>query len=245
MNFGLPGTGTDQQYLVFREFARDLEYDLLMICPLVENIRRVVSRYRLIISREFSRPGYLAKPYFEHVDGQLVLRHVPVPKGVFDKIDLPPEDLQYVDDAGPHAALRGLVDTYLRPFKSAIQACAAYQPVPEYDSPNNPVWLLMKMIFPQWVSENGDHPVLICPIPLYHHVEGLAPAERYRERFQELSNLKGVTVYDPLPRFQAESPEDRRRYRFKKDAHLTPYGHRVLADALRPIVAQFLKEVEP
>ena len=51
LNFGLSGTGTDQQYLVFQEYAKDIDYDLLMICPLVENIRRVAARYRLVRTR--------------------------------------------------------------------------------------------------------------------------------------------------------------------------------------------------
>ena len=82
LNFGLSGTGTDQQYLIFQEFAGDLEYDLLMICPHVGNIQRVVSRYRLVSERGLGKRGYLAKPFFELSDGQLVLRHVPVPKGI-------------------------------------------------------------------------------------------------------------------------------------------------------------------
>ena len=44
-NFGLPGTGTDQQYLAYQEFARTLEHNLLIIAVLVENIRRVAAHY--------------------------------------------------------------------------------------------------------------------------------------------------------------------------------------------------------
>jgi carbamoyltransferase len=239
LNFGLPGTGTDQQYLVFQEFAKNLEYDLLMICPLVENIRRVISRYRLTVSRE-SRTGYIAKPYFELIDGQLVLRHVPVPKGIFNNLSA--EDLRYVDEGGPHPILRRLINTYLKPFKSAIQAATAYQPLPEYDDPENPAWILMKAILCQWISESGDRPVLICPIPLYHHIEQLASAENYQRRFQELASIERVTVHDPLPRFWEESPEGRRNCRFKNDPHFTVYGHQVLADALKPAIQRFLSD---
>ncbi len=242
LNFGLPGTGMDQQYLIYREFARDLEYDLLVVCPLVENIRRVVSRYRLIVSQEGQQPVYLAKPYFEFVDGRLELRHVPVPKTAVTKSQIPRDDMPYVDEGGPHAGLRAFVNTYLRPMKTVIQTLSHYQPVPEYDDPEHPAWLLMKAILRQWIGECEDRPIMICPLPLYHHIEQYAPSDSYLRCFQTLGTLPQVTVHDPLPRFWAESPENRRRCRFARDQHLTPYGHRVLADALGPAIARFLDQ---
>ena len=44
--FGLSGTGTDQQYLIFKEFAKAIEYDLVIIGVMVENINRIITRYR-------------------------------------------------------------------------------------------------------------------------------------------------------------------------------------------------------
>ena len=70
LNFGLPGSGTDQQYLAFREFAAALDYDLLIISPMVENIRRIL---RTPLRDDPGRPTAeivrRAKPYFERVDG--------------------------------------------------------------------------------------------------------------------------------------------------------------------------------
>src|SRR5215467_11648911 len=40
-NFGLPGTGTDQHYLTYREIASAYEHDMVIIAAQVENIRRV------------------------------------------------------------------------------------------------------------------------------------------------------------------------------------------------------------
>ena len=242
INLGLPGTGTDQQYLIFRELAKDLEYDLLLICPLVENIRRVANRFRATTSRQDGSQEYLAKPYFELVDGGLNLRHVPVPKGLIHHEDLSPEDLRHVDFGGRHRIQRSIVNRYLKPLKPIIQSVFRYQPVPDYDHPKSPAWLLMKAVFQQWIAESGDHPVVICPIPLYQHVEQSASADNYRKRFQELAEMDGVTVVDPLPRFWAEDPDSRRRCRFRNDPHLTPFGHQVLADALAPTVARLLEE---
>lgn len=242
LNFGLSGSGTDQQYLVFQEYAKDLEYDLLLISPLVENIRRVISHYRVATSRENDQTGYLAKPYYELSGDELSLHHVPVPKGILDEKDLPSEEKQYVDQGGRHAALRKVVNTALKPLKPIIQSALSYQPVPYYDRPDDPAWLLMKAILKRWIDESGQHPVLICPIPLYQHIEQTAPADSYRERFQELSEFERVGICDPLPRFWMETPENRRRCRFKNDPHFTPFGHEVLADALAPVIEKYLRK---
>ena len=78
INFGLPGSGTDQQLLMFREKGLKYEFDLILICPLLENIRRNLSRYRITIDRESGREVLVPKPYFELVNDRLELSHVPV-----------------------------------------------------------------------------------------------------------------------------------------------------------------------
>ena len=241
LNFGLSGTGTDQQYLVFQEYAKDIDYDLLMICPLVENIRRVAARYRLVRTRGDGAKGVMAKPYFDLVDGNLVLRHVPVPKGLMPQKDVSEDDRQHIDTGGPNRVARELVNTYFKPLKSLVQLVTRFQPVPEYDRPSDPAWLLMKAILATWIADSKDRPVLVCPIPLYHHIEKSAPADRYLERFQELAvDIPRTEVCNPLERFWKETRENRRRCRFKTDIHLTPYGHQVLADAIAPAIARII-----
>lgn len=76
LNFGLPGTGTDQQYLAYREFAAGVDHDLLLLIVQIENIQRVAARYRYYNDEQGRRVLY-AKPYYELRDGQLSLHHVP------------------------------------------------------------------------------------------------------------------------------------------------------------------------
>ena len=40
INFGLEGTGTDQQLLIFEEIGRRYEHDLVVLMPFLQNIRR-------------------------------------------------------------------------------------------------------------------------------------------------------------------------------------------------------------
>jgi carbamoyltransferase len=76
-NFGMPGTGTDQQYLIYREYAKDIQHDLVMIVVLVENIRRVNVQYRFYYN-EKNEKILFQKPYFELEKDQLILKNIPV-----------------------------------------------------------------------------------------------------------------------------------------------------------------------
>jgi len=71
-NYGLPATGLDQHYLIYQEYAQNIDHDLLMIAVFVDNIRRVGSRYRYFLNDRSERVLY-AKPYYVLRDGQLLL----------------------------------------------------------------------------------------------------------------------------------------------------------------------------
>ncbi len=227
-NFGLPGSGTDQQYLIHREFATRYEHDLVVIGAMVENIRRVASRYRPYATLE-GESLILAKPYFTlESDGALQLHHVPVPKAPLASES--PEQ-RYVDRYGRLVWLRQAVNRLGPGLKDRVQRLTRYQPLPAYDKPDDPDWRLMKAILVRW-SQEARAPVVIMPVPLYQYVEKSASARSYQARFAELSSLTGVTIHDPLPDFHRYPRAERRGFRFLHDCHLTPSAHRVLAQSL-------------
>jgi len=232
LNFGLDGTGTDEQYLIFKEFAAGLDYDLLLICPWVENIRRVASRYgRIGVSTgEFK---LRAKPYFELDGGTLRLHNVPVPKGLIDEQDLPLAERAHVYSDGPLPGVRRLVNRHLGRLKPRLQRWTRYQALGMYASSSNPGWALMRAILSRWIEDVGGRPVILCPLPQASHIDATASPDAYRRRFQELASRQ-TYVHDPLPRFWQESPQNRLRCRFQRDFHLNSYGHEVLAASLLP-----------
>lgn len=237
-NFALPGSGTDQHYLTWREIAHEFEHDLVVIGAQVENIRRVAARHRLSITAA-GEHVLLAKPYFELEENRsLTLKNVPVPKDPLKEADLAEEDREFVDQGGRMLWLRQLVNKMGGPVKEMAQKLSHYQPLPEYDDPEGREWQLMKAILRQWTGEI-EKPVVIMPIPIYHYVEETASPEGYRARFAELKDWEGVTLYDPLPNYYGIAKQERRGLRFEKDIHPTPAHHRLLAESLAKVVEKF------
>lgn len=231
-NFGLPGSGTDQQYLAYREYACDLEHDLLVLGILVENIRRVCSS---AFYYQRGEDALLPKPYYTLEGGELRLHHVPVPREPVCPEQLPASEQSTINRRFPR--LRKWVgDLGLR---DVAQRLSRYQPVPEYRSADGAAWQLMRAILMRWIEESPV-PVLLFPMPLHQHVEGTSSSGDYMRRFRELARDTGCPLHDPLPDLLAYSRRERRGFRFERDVHPTPEGHRALARSLAPAVQAIL-----
>lgn len=244
-NFGLSGTGTDQQYLVYREFAEALEHDLVVIVVQVENIRRVAAAMRMFFDAE-GREALMAKPYFEiegGAGGELVLKGVPVRREPFPVDELTEQQRGRADaigGGGAAAAVKGLV-TRLG-LKDVAQKFVKAQPLPEYDRADSPQWVLLSRILEMWAGRCRA-PVLVVPLPVYQYVEGTAEP-RYRERFGELAARLaplGAAVHDPLDDLLTYSAAERRAFRFATDQHPTAAGHEAIAKSLAPAVSRALE----
>lgn len=229
-NFGLPGSGTDQQYLAWREMGREMEHDLLVLAVQVENIRRVAARLRMFEAE--GRQVVLAKPYFTlEDDGALSLHGVPVPREPLRPEELPADQLKHLDRGGDHALVRKVVNKL--GVKDVVQSLTRYQPLPAYDRADHPDWRLMRAILSRWIAESAA-PVLIVPVPLYQYVEETSSPAGYQRRFRELAADTGAMLHDPLPDFHRLPRAERRGLRFATDIHPTPAWHRVMADSLAP-----------
>ncbi len=240
LNFGLPGSGTDQQYLAFREFCRDMAYDLLLICPLVENLRRNITTSRITLQGTDGRYVRRPKPYFSLEAGRLTLHNTPVPRQV-EPVDNPYADVIAATSSGKSALRRTLsrlarpvFDRYPR-FRGLVQRLRGICDPIEYEDPGHPAWLLMKAILLNWARESTA-PVVLAPLPTPGHIYRHLRCDGYRARFAELASEPGLEVVDIVPGFWRLSPRQRRACQFPTDPHLTARGHQVVADALVPCV---------
>lgn len=235
-NFGLSSTGTDQQYLAWREFARDIEHDAVVIAVFVENVRRVVAHYRP--HRDAAgRELLYAKPYYTLDDGELHLHQVPPAAEGVEPEQLTLEERGAVDTGGRFPLLRGLVSAL--GAKEAVQRMTRYQPLPAYDCADSPDWRLMRAILAQWIGAL-KRPVVLMPLPLPQHLDEVCDAAPYQARFAELARDTGCALHDPLPELLAYSKAQRRAFRWETDIHFTPSGHQALARSLAPVLARVL-----
>ncbi len=237
-NFGLPGSGTDMQYLSWCEDAREIEHDLVVISVMVENILRIVQTHRPYLTLE-GEELLFAKPYFElEPNDSLSLHQVPVPK------QAQPAEGGLADSYGRFLTLRKLVNRLGPRVKDQVQRLSRFQPLPGYNRSDDPAWRLMKAILKKWTGELSK-PAIIVPIPLYHYVEESASATAYQARFQELADPPQVTVHDPLPAFHRPDRAERRALRFEHDCHLTAPAHRLLAESLAGAIEPYLENSSP
>lgn len=229
-NLGLPGTGTDQQYLAWSETAKQLEADALVIAVLVENIRRVAAHYRYYADAEGVRRCY-PKPYFVLENDHLTLHGVPVPPQPVEETALSDEERALVDRGvgGDHGRLKALAIRL--GMKEVAQRVLRFDPVPEYREPDGRAWQTMHAILKSWIAEIRV-PVLLVSIPLYQHVEGISSPRHYQARFNELVAETGVNYVDLYPELTDMPVAERKMLRFPSDNHLTERGHEVVGGVL-------------
>jgi lysophospholipase L1-like esterase len=239
-NFGLPGTGTDQHYLAYQEFAAGIEHDLLILGVTVENIGRVGARFRPYINEEGKTVIY-AKPYFALEKSGLTLKNVPVAKEPVEKSEMSADESKQVDWGLPFASLRKLAKRL--GVRDLAQKVTHFQPVPDYHTPDNPKWLVMRAILEEWIRRSHA-PVILMPIPLFPFIEGSSDPTSYQARFREVAAATGCWLHDPLSDLQKYPPAERRTFRFERDVHLTPIGHAALAASLAPVVERIIREKE-
>ena len=228
-NFGISSTGTDQQYLTYEEFGKDVEADLIVIVVLVENIRRVNAHYRYYYDDKKNEVVY-QKPYFELLGDELVLRNTPVRKGPLKMADLDTSEQNKVDKGGRFEPLRKIIkNAGIQPL---VQKFLHYQPLPEYNSRTNPEWILMKNVLKKWIISLGTKKALLVPLPLYQYVEETSDPQPYEQRFSEISAEFGIDLFNPLANLQEYSKSARRAFRFQTDIHPTQEGHMAIFKSL-------------
>jgi hypothetical protein len=236
-NYALPATGTDQHYLTYLDCA-DVDHDLLIIGIHVENIVRVAYRFRPYLDASGKEVIY-AKPFFSIERGELVLNHVPVPKVPLTRATISAADAPHVEWGVPYAGLRKVVKKL--GMRDLMQKITRFQPVPDYDSPDNERWLLLRKILETWIR-GSKAPVLLFLIPMWPFIEGSSDPANYQARFRELADDAGCYLHDPLPDLWKYSADERRAFRFKIDSHLTPKGHQAMARSLATSIERVRSE---
>jgi carbamoyltransferase len=240
MNFGLSGTGTDQQLLIYENIAKPFEADLYVFAPCTIDIIRNELEFMPSLARQ---PFYTPKPYFTLDEDRLILHNVPVPRTRLSEEDAKKSETSIHRDTSPYVTrIFRALPQWMRESETFDRiALAVRQSYSAYQSESSKSWRLMRAIIKQFIREVNGKPVFVLPMPTYHHfILKLAPT--YVARFAELHDPKGnCFVIDVLPYFERLSPENRRKCRLVNDpgSHYSPQGHKVVANAISDALAEY------
>ncbi len=243
-NYGLSGSGTDQQLLIFEEFARGVEADAIVLCVTVENIQRIKARYRESIDRASGLRVLVPKPYFTLDAGRLQLHHVPVPFNRPDAKSFPvtngrrgspwlERSVELYRTAPWLKGVRESVRSRFHNLQGRILRHTGFQPYPDYASPHDGGWALMRSLIERFHEGAYPVPLLVVPIPNYFfYLHRLKPL--YQSLFDSLDDpSNGLHVLNVTERL-AQMPDDaRQRLSFRKDSHFSPFGHEQVAQLLK------------
>lgn len=253
-NYGLSGSAPDQHVLILEELARAVRADLIVLGVVVHNIERIKVGFRESIERTTGRRVLVPKPYFTLDEGTLRLHNSPVPRerppvdGSMVAFETGLRDSQRYQSTrilrlyGRFPALHRLAQPISSELKAEIKRRLlrwnGFQPHQDYAEPMNPTWQLMEALLRRFCEAANGVPILLVPIPTKEYLSGEAEPiyQTLYERLEDPS--RRVHVANLTSRLLALPKATRRSLTFARDAHFSPYGHRVLADALAAEIRQ-------
>ena len=249
MNFGLNGSGTDQQLLIYENLAKRYEADAYVFAPCVTNIARNLNEMFPMGERGTAEIWYRPKPYFTLEGPRLVLRNQPVPNELISEreafsrlgatlnVEASPmrRELRKVI---PPRLLRSMTESsIMKSIKSMGLGLGSWYD--DYASTQTQGWRLMGAILERFIQQIDDSkPIIIMPIPSPEFLVSKLPPV-YLKNFLNIDGFtKNTYVLDILPNFKDLSLVDRRSCFYTYDSHYTPHGHRVVADAIAHFIGE-------
>jgi lysophospholipase L1-like esterase len=226
LNFGVSGTGTDQQLLFYREQGSRYAPDLVVLDFYVGCATRN-SQFVLQTPK-----GWRLKPRFELEQGSLVLTHVPVPDTLVTNLrDLYPHDRK----AGWATLAKRFLREHSRLY-SLVRSKFGSNVV--YDSTQKP-WQLTAAIMRQMAEEvrgNGCQFAVAFFPSLEEASRG--GSTQLRDQVGDLCAELDVPFLDLLPVFQGKEKdtvsERNTPLYFPQDKHWNAEGHKLVAKELLP-----------
>ena len=246
-NFGLSGSGTDQHLLILREFGKQMEADLAVVCVQIDSMKRIQLSHRESRDRITGRRVMVPKPYFALVDGKLELRQSPVPR---ERPDAGSREasvnggrawssrfVEWYRESAAGEKFRQTLSGKLAPARSALFRMSGVQPYPDFENDQTPGWRLMSAILRQFAEEVKPLPLLIVPIPTHeYYLHGVEPV--YQPFFEKLEDpAQGIYTADVSNPLVSLPWSVRQTVAFRVGGHFTPFANekvgRIMAEAIR------------
>jgi carbamoyltransferase len=232
INLALEGSGTDQQLLLYEHIGRLFDHDVVILLPFLQNPRRNLVEAREAFDPRTGQMVLRPKPRFDFVNGDLVLKNVPVPA------EMSEAQLRASGGGEVKHARRHRLKTRISKLPGAaiwrrmIQTIVPWEPFPEYRNAASREWRVMEALIRRFKQSAGDRPLVVAPV-FYSNYVRFRMARNYWDRYSSLRRIDGVYPIDLLPHFHALAAEHGEAcFQEPYDMHFSAYGHVVLADAL-------------
>lgn len=221
-NYGINGTGTDQQYLIFLNECMQIDYDLIILCLTVENIKRNLQQFREFRFNNIGNKIY-PKPFFVIKNNKLELNinqnNQLLKKNIISKMkDKVKFILRTNMNYNPNNILVKLLkkDNFL-----------------EYSDKRNNAWQLLKKIIFEW-SLKAKKPILVMPIPLPEHYLYNVNYENIDQRFSELErDIPGLSYLNLFNEYIRLNYSERNNIHLSAfDPHISNYGNKLIFNFL-------------
>jgi lysophospholipase L1-like esterase len=207
LNFGVSGSGTDQQLLRFRREGRGRGADLVCLGLLLENIGRNVNRYRPLWYPGAGSPA--CKPRFA-LDESGALELVPLPYADEREIAAAVLSGAVLEQLAEHEYWRGRPSLPTGRLSSLARIAAgawAYrerQPRPLWSDPRGEPYRVTLSILEALRAEaqaDGARGALVLLLPMRLELEQyLADGERYWDQLSADLERRGIASIDLMPR---------------------------------------------
>ncbi|MEX2567693.1 MAG: carbamoyltransferase N-terminal domain-containing protein [Cyclobacteriaceae bacterium] len=223
-NFGLSGSGIDQQYLIYKQIAIKYDHDILVISPHIGDIVRNTMANRLAIESETGEQILVPKPYFTVENSKLDLHNYPVPKNRKIVTDYKNQERLINPPDFFRKFFHKYVPNSIKDYILKLQLSNQYY---GYQDEENPRWVLMKLLIEEIISISKANEIILAPLP-YHNVK-INP--KFDERFINISKkYDNVHYVDVLSKFKKIKNQDKLYYR--KDSHYSEYAHSIVAETI-------------
>ena len=251
-NYAISGTGTDQQYLAWKKYAKEVEADLIVLCIFVENIDRNKVKYRQSINPYSGDKTLIPKPYYEIINDGLRLRKKHLKdfnqesEAKISQNDIqwitPPKKvklfklLNYIRSKEFYKYLKQKAEPLIRLIRRFIVKYF-FRPYKDYDNEASYGYQLMYKILDKFIKDIKDIPVIVMPIPTFqHYYDGAYP--NYNKLFDNLKNNNPKIIQaNLLTHLNKYNFNERKNFCFRNDkTHFSEYGHRIIEKYLRDII---------
>ncbi|MBL4653184.1 MAG: hypothetical protein JKY53_10035 [Flavobacteriales bacterium] len=217
VNLAVSGYGIDQQILAYQKYGHQIEHDIVLFMPHVDDLKRNLMPSRLGVDKNSGKNVLIPKPYFTIVNGELKLLNVPVPRE--RKMTREEERLEERD------SLKSKAINYLnyRVKKKQI--------FPELCDINSSEWQLMAYLIKKLKILAKDKLVIVAPFPYYISVTYNENAE-YIKLFKRFESEK-FKVLDPSVALKNNFSIENNTIFQTICGHFTKNGNEIIANYLQ------------